>query len=228
MSNTQFRAAGKRGEIWLYDQIGDSFWGEGISAKTFQRELSAMGKVDEISVRINSPGGDVFDGLAIYNQLKSHPARVVVDVDGLCASIASVIAMAGDDIRMASNAHMMIHNPHGMAVGDAAEMQRVAALLDQVKGSLVDTYAARTGNGRPQIEAWMDDETWLTAEVAVQHGFANAVTGAQQVSASFGLLRNFRHVPRHLHASAARPARDMAAVRVSEQHRRMRALQIPA
>lgn len=225
MSNTQFRAAGKRGEIWLYDQIGDSFWGEGISAKTFQRELSALGKVDEISLRINSPGGDVFDGLAIYNQLKTHPARVVVDVDGLCASIASVIAMAGDDIRMASNAMMMIHNPHGMAVGDAAEMQRVAALLDQVKGALVDTYAGRTGRSRSDLQAWMDDETWLSAEDAVQHGFADAVTGAQKVSAHFDLLRNYRKVPGRLKASDARPLRDIASVRAADMERRIKALQ---
>ncbi len=224
--NVEFKAAGSRGEIWLYDQIGESFWGDGISAKTFQKELSALGRVTTLNVRINSPGGDVFDGLAIYNQLKTHPARVVVDVDGLAASIASVIAMAGDEVRMAANSMMMIHNPHGMAVGDANEMQRVAALLQQVKGSLSDTYAARTGQQKDQLNAWMDDETWMSAETAVQYGFADAVTDAQQVSASFNLLKNFRNVPDALRRrmdAGARPMLDKAVIRIKDMEARLRA-----
>jgi ATP-dependent Clp protease, protease subunit len=225
--STEFRARGTTGEIWLYDQIGASFWGDGISAKAFQKELTALGKVSTINLRINSPGGDVFDGLAIYNQLKSHPARVVVDVDGLAASIASIIAMAGDEIRMAGNAMMMIHNPHGMAVGDSTEMLRTAALLDQVKGNLTGTYAARTGNQRAQLETWMNDETWLTAEAAVQYGFADAVTQEQRVAASFEMLAHFRNVPdalrRRPENDAARPIRDIAAVRIAQQAERLRA-----
>lgn len=224
--NVEFKAAGSRGEIWLYDQIGESFWGDGISAKTFQKELAALGRITTLNVRINSPGGDVFDGLAIYNQLKTHPARVVVDVDGLAASIASVIAMAGDEVRMAANSMMMIHNPHGMAVGDASEMQRVAALLQQVKGSLSDTYAARTGQQKDQLNAWMDDETWMSAETAVQYGFADAVTNAQQVSASFNLLKNFRNVPDALRRrmdAGARPMLDKAVIRIKDMEARLRA-----
>ena len=221
----EFKARGSTGEIWLYDQVGESFWGEGVSAKTFQKELTALGKVTTINLRINSPGGDVFDGLTIYNQLKSHPARVVVDVDGLAASIASVIAMAGDEIRIASNAMMMIHNPHGMAMGDATEMQRVASLLNQIKGSLADTYASRTGQKRQQLEAWMEDETWLTAETAVEYGFADRVTSDQQVSASFNMLNHFRNVPAALRGRAqasATPARDMNAVRLQRMADRLR------
>lgn len=225
--NTEFKAKGNRGEIWLYDQIGESFWGEGISAKTFQKELSGLGKVNTLNVRINSPGGDVFDGLAIYNLLKAHPARVLVDVDGLAASIASVIAMAGDEIRMAGNAMMMIHNPHGMAVGDATEMQRVAALLQQVKGSLADTYASRTSQTRHQLEAWMDEETWLTAETAVQYGFADGVSADQQVSACFNLLNHYRHLPDSLRrriTNEKRTAADKNAVRITQQAQRLAAL----
>jgi ATP-dependent Clp protease protease subunit len=222
---TEFKARGTTGEIWLYDQIGESLWGDGISAKQFQKELTAMGKVSTINLRINSPGGDVFDGLAIYNQLKSHPARVVVDVDGLAASIASVIAMAGDEIRMASNSMMMIHNPHGMAVGDAAEMSRVGALLGQVKGSLSSTYAARTGQKATQLDAWMDDETWMSAETAVQYGFADAITDPQSVSASFNLLNHYRNVPDTLRAgTGARQARDILAVRNARNAGRLMAL----
>jgi ATP-dependent Clp protease protease subunit len=225
--NVEFKAAGTRGEIWLYDQIGESFWGEGISAKTFQKELAGLGKVNTINVRINSPGGDVFDGLAIYNQLKIHPARVVVDIDGLAASIASVIAMAGDEIRMASNSMMMIHNPHGMAMGDSGEMQRVAALLNQVKGTLSDTYAARTKQGKAALDGWMDEETWMTADTAVQYGFADSITDAQQVSARFSLLNHYRNVPALLRKrpeNETRPAADMASVRIQQQAARLRAL----
>lgn len=225
--NTRFQAKGNStAEIWLYDQIGESFWGDGISAKAFQKELTGLGKVNTINLRINSPGGDVFDGLAIYNQLKQHPARIVVDVDGLAASIASIIAMAGDEVRMASNAMMMIHNPHGMAVGDSTEMQRVAALLNQVKGNLADTYAARTGKSRAQLEAWMEDETWMTSETAVQHGFADAVSAAQAVSAKFSMLNNYRNVPGALsnrQEDCARAQRNINAVRLSQQAERVSA-----
>jgi len=225
--NVEFKASGTRGEIWLYDQIGENFWGEGVSAKTFQKELSALGKVNTINLRINSPGGDVFDGLAIYNQLKAHPARVVVDVDGLAASIASVIAMAGDEVRMASNSMMMIHNPHGMAIGDSGEMQRVAALLNQVKGTLSDTYAARTKQSRDALNAWMDDETWMTADTAVQYGFADSITDAQQVSARFNLLNHYRNVPAILRkrpVSDTRPAADIASVRIRQLGDRVKAI----
>ena len=222
--NSQFLARGTTGEIWLYDQIGASFWGDGISAKQFQKELSALGKVSQLHVRINSPGGDVFDGLAIYNLLREHPARVVVDVDGLAASIASVIAMAGAEVRMASNAMMMIHDPHSMAIGNADEMQRVAALLTQIKGSLADTYAQRTGHDRKRLEAWMSAETWFTADDAVQHKFADVVAREQPVAACFGLLGHYRNVPAALRAQAAsRGTRDRAAVQVNELTARLAA-----
>lgn len=127
---------------------------------------------------------------------------------------------------MAANSMMMIHNPHGMAVGDANEMQRVAALLQQVKGSLSDTYAARTGQQKDQLNAWMDDETWMSAETAVQYGFADAVTDAQQVSASFNLLKNFRNVPDALRRrmdAGARPMLDKAVIRIKDMEARLRA-----
>src|SRR5258707_608582 len=131
MPNIRFINKGSRGEIWLYDQVGEGWFG-GMSAKTFVAEVQKLGKVDLINLHINSPGGSVFDGVAIYNNLKSHPARIEVDVDGVAASIASVIAMAGDEIRMAANAMMMIHNAMGMTFGDAEDMRKTADLLDQL------------------------------------------------------------------------------------------------
>lgn len=199
MPNYRMKAARQRLEIFLYDVIGSDFWGEGVTAKQFALDLKAAGKVDLINVRINSPGGNVFDGLAIYNNLAQHPARVEVDVDGMALSIASIIAMAGDEIRIAANAMMMIHNPHGFAAGDAAELRRQADLMDQVKGNLINTYAARTKRDAGEISGWMDEETWFTAQDAVDHGFADAVTEELAVAASCDATR-FRNIPPHLAA----------------------------
>lgn len=223
--NVQFKAKGNRGEIWLYDEIGANFWtGDGITAKTFQKELAALGKVQNITLRINSPGGDVFDGFAIYSQLMAHPANIDVEVDGLAASIASIIAMSGDRIRMAKNAMMMIHNPQGVAIGDANEMERVKALLDQIKGNLTATYVDRTGAKAADIEKWMDEETWFTAEAAVERGFADAVTKESNVAACFTSLRNFRNVPKalqeRLQGAVLTPSLDVRRARIEEQEQR--------
>jgi ATP-dependent Clp protease protease subunit len=225
--STEFRARGTTGEIWMYGSIGTSWGDGGITDDQFRKELTSLGKVTTINLRINSVGGDVFQGFAIYNLLKAHPARVVVDVDGMAASIASIIAMAGDEIRMAANSMMMIHNPMGFAMGGADEMRRTAALLDQVKGNLADTYAKRTRNQRAQLEAWMDDETWLTADAAVEHGFADAITQEQRVSASFEMLAHFRNVPSALrkpYAEQSVAQRGMNNVRITQQYERLRAV----
>lgn len=215
MPNIRFVNRGsKRGEIWLYDVVGEGFFG-GMSAGQFAKELKALGQVEVINLRINSPGGSVFDGIAIYNQLKSHAARIEVDVDGVAASIASVIAMAGNEIRMAHNAQMMIHNPSGGAFGDATEMRRMADLLDQVKGTIVDTYERRTKNKAGDLAAWMEDETWMTAAQAVDRGFSDKVTEEQAVAAAYGFdFSQFKKTPAEIvaRAGAGFPARDMASV----------------
>lgn len=223
--NVEFKARGSRGEVWLYDQIGASFWGDGITAKAFQKELSALGKVSTLNVHINSPGGDVFDGFAIYNQLKQHPATVEVDVDGVAASIASIIAMAADPgkLRIAKNALMMIHNPQGGAYGDETELERVIALLKSVKGNLAETYVDRTGNKREAVDAWMSEETWFTAEAALQHGFVDAVTADSQVTACLD-IKGFRNVPdwvkRRVQDSARQPALDMRRRSIADLQQR--------
>lgn len=218
----KFQARGNRGEIWLYDQIGASFWGDGITAKSFQKDLQAMGKVTGIDLRINSPGGDVFEGFAIYNQLVQHPATVDVYVDGVAASISSIIAMAGNKISMAKNSMMMIHNPQGSAYGDEREMDRVKALLQQVKANLTTTYVDRTGNDAKSIEAWMDDETWFTADSALENGFADVVIEGQAVNACFD-LSPFRNVPQALRdqmsqITASTPDQDILRARVNRLH----------
>jgi ATP-dependent Clp endopeptidase proteolytic subunit ClpP len=228
--NTDFKCRGSRGEIWLYDPVGSSFFGDAISAKMFQRELTALGKVDSISLHINSPGGDVFDGLAIYNMLKTHPAQVVVDIDGLAASIASIISMSGDTIRMAENAMMMIHDPQGFAMGNATEMQRTAALLDTVKGNLVDTYHSRTGQAKESIGAWMTDETWMTSDACMANGFCDSVAANTKVNAYFD-LSNFHNVPaklRHVSQNTVpTPTLDKMRVGIVSQGQRVAALCLP-
>lgn len=223
--NVEFKARGSRGEVWLYDVIGASFWGDGITAKSFQKELAALGKVSTLNVHINSPGGDVFDGFAIFNQLKQHPASVEVDVDGVAASIASIIAMAADPgkLRIAKNALMMIHNPQGGAYGDETELERVIALLKSVKGNLAETYVDRTGNKRGTVEAWMSEETWFTADAALQHGFVDAVTADSAVTACLD-VSGFRNVPdwvkRRVQDAARQPALDMRRHRIADLQQR--------
>jgi ATP-dependent Clp protease protease subunit len=206
----------KRGEIWLYDQVGEGFFG-GMSAKQFTQELGKLGQVDTINLHINSPGGDVFQGFAIYNALKSHPARVEVDIDGLAASIASVIAMAGDEVRIAANAMVMIHNASGAAFGGAGEMRKTADLLDQVGKNIISTYAKRTGQSDAKLAKWMDEETWMTAAEAADLGFVDVITDDQQIAACFDLSR-FHNAPQALAAggfAAQRPRSDQAKVKLA-------------
>lgn len=157
-------------DIQLYDEIGYF----GVTANDFVRDLKAI-SADTIHLRINSPGGSVFDGLAIHNALKAHPAHIVVHIDGLAASIASVIALAADEVRIAPTAFFMIHNAWTFAIGDAKELRKTADTLEKVGGSLVETYIAATGKPRSQIVAWMNEETWFTAAEALEHGFATAL-----------------------------------------------------
>ena len=166
-------------EILIYEEIG--MWG--ISAKQFAADLKALGSLKSISLRLNSPGGSVFDGASIYNLLRQIDAEVTVYVDGLAASIASVIAMAGDKVVMADNALMMIHDPWSMVIGSADEMRQEADVLDKVKESLVTTYQNRTGMNRDEIAALMADETWLDAEEAVEFGFADETYEARKEAA---------------------------------------------
>jgi ATP-dependent Clp protease, protease subunit len=222
MPNIRFvNKGGKVGEIWLYDQVGEGWFG-GMSAKTFVAELNKLGKVDVINLHINSPGGSVFDGVAIYNSLKSHPARIEVDVDGVAASIASLIAMAGADIRMAENALMMVHNPSGVAVGDAEAMRKTADLLDQVKGLIASTYAKRTGKKEADIIEMMATETWMTAAEAQDQGFADTITADQKVAACTGFdFSNFKRAPAQLTGNARSAGHSIATVKLVNMENRI-------
>ena len=169
-------------EIKVYDDIGRGgfFWDE-ISAQSIINQVEAT-LPKNITLRINSGGGSVFEGLTIYNYLKSYNGRVKVVVDGLAASIASIIAMAGNRIEMGEGALMMIHDPMSGVMGNAAEMRKMADVLDKVGGSLADIYVNKTGLDKAKVLQMMSEETWLTAQEAVEMGFANKAIGAKQVT----------------------------------------------
>jgi len=182
-------------EILLYAPIG-SFWDEDISAKEVAENLNLLKNVPNITVRINSPGGEVFEGLAIYNSLVKHPAKINVEIEGMALSVASVIAMAGDTVTMAESSLFMIHNPWGFAIGDADEMRKTAEMMDKAKETLVTAYRRQTSLSVKAISAAMDDETWYTASEAKEAGFVTDIFKAQKVSAKFDLDKyKFKNVP---------------------------------
>lgn len=161
--------------ISIFDVIGDDGWtGGGITANRISAALRSIGNKD-ITVRINSPGGDMFEGIAIYNLLRTHPAKVTVEVLGWAASAASIIAMAGDVIRMGLGSFMMVHNAWGLVIGNRHDLREAASLFEQFDAALADIYEARTGMDRVGIERLMDAETFMTAAQAVEYGFADAV-----------------------------------------------------
>lgn len=185
--------ASEEATVFIYDEIG--YWG--ISPQTIATDLQAI-KSDTIHLRLNTPGGAVHDGMAIYNLLKEHAAKVIVHIDGLAASIGSVIAMAGDEIRMAENANLMIHEPWSIVMGGAEDMRKEAEILDKVAGQIVGTYVARTGATEEQVLDWMGAETWFTAAEAKEAGFVDVVepnnAKAQAMVRTFD-LSVFAHTP---------------------------------
>lgn len=168
----------------IYDEIG--FWG--VQAKDFISDLGNV-QAKTINVEINSPGGDVFAGLAIYNALKGAGKEIVVKVMGVAASAASLIAMAGDKIVMPKNTFLMVHNPWSIAMGNADQLRETADTLDKIGDSLLQTYAAKTGLGEEELTEMLAKDTWLTADEALAKGFATEVIDEVKASAAFDMTR---------------------------------------
>lgn len=168
----------------IHDEIG--FWG--VQAKDF---INSLGQVqsESVDVEINSPGGDVFAALAMYNALKGSGKTINVKVMGVAASAASLVAMAGDKIVMPKNTFMMIHNPWSFAAGNADELREQASVLDKIGDSLLATYAAKTGLGEEELGEMLAKDTWLTADEALEKGFATEVIDAVEAQASFDMAR---------------------------------------
>ena len=182
-------------EISIYDEIG--FWG--VSAASFAQDLKDCGNnLKQINLHIHSPGGDVFDGIAIYNLLKNHPANVTVYIDGLAASMASVIAMAGNEVIMPENAMMMIHKPWGIQGGDAEDMRKYADLLDKVENTLIPAYASKTGKTPEELAEMLSEETWLNGKECVEQGFADKLAEPLVAMASIKSrkLEDFENMPK--------------------------------
>jgi ATP-dependent Clp protease protease subunit len=188
-------------KLVIYDEIG-AF---GIPAKAFLDELKALGPVAEPTVRINSPGGSAFDGVAIYNALKRHDAAITVRIDGIAASIASMVAMAGDEVVMPESAMLVLHDPSGLVAGTAADMRATAEALDRMKAGMVAAYRDKSGRRDTEIEALMQVETWLSAQEAAALGLADRVEQPVRMAAHFDLSR-FRNPPPQLAALAATPS----------------------
>ncbi len=191
-------------EVDLFDVIGeDPFFGGGISSKAFRKVLKDL-KAKTLNLRVNSPGGSVIEGaamLAALDDWKAKGRRIEADVDGLAASAASVLLMAGDKVRVASNGLVMIHDPTAGVMGGAQEMRQTADLLDKVKGQILDAYQRKSKAGRDQLAAWMEAETWFTGQEAVAAGLADETTQPVRLAACaarwqplFAKL-HYRHVP---------------------------------
>ena len=184
------RARASGTEVLIYDEIG----AYGVSAKGFLAELGALPDDAPIDLRLNSPGGSVFDAVAIYNALKRHAGPITVWIDGIAASAASYIAMAGDEIVMPENAFLMIHDPAGLVMGTAEDMRATAEALDKVKGSLIQGYASKSGKAEEEIATLMAAETWLDAKDALALGFIDRIAEPVKLAASFDVAR-FRNAP---------------------------------
>ena len=199
-----------KAEIFIYEEIGEDFWtGGGITAKNFQKELAEI-KASQIDLHINSPGGLVFDGITIFNLLKNHPANVTTYIDGLAASIASVIALAGDKVVMAENALFMIHKASGMVMGTSDDMRDFAEKLDKVNGSIATTYMGKTKKEEAEINDLMAAETWMTAAEAYDFGFVDEIAGEADMAACAKFVpvmakAGFQHIPGSIQARKEKP-----------------------
>lgn len=212
-------------EIFIYDDIGAGFFSEGVTAKMVARALKEAPKGDSILVRINSPGGDVFDGLAIYNLLANSDREIITQVDGMAFSAASYIFMAAKTRRMAENGFLMIHEAWSVAIGTADEMRARAAALEEISDSIGQIYADGTGRSRDEIDAWMAAETFFTGSPdgddvldALEHGFATEMMANLKMAAKYPVFdmkrHNVKHIPAALEPAVAgddRKARALAA-----------------
>jgi ATP-dependent Clp protease, protease subunit len=194
--------------VEIFDEIGGPF---GITESSVSAALrSAAGQ--PIEVQINSPGGNVFAGIAIHNQLAAYAGKVTVKIIALAASAASIIAMAGDEVQIADGAFLMIHNSWGVTLGNAAEHIEVAGLLTEIDAAMSRKYAAKTGIDQASIDEMMAAETWLGAQAAVDAGFADVIVAQQPTASAKFDLSSYRNVPSGLSAAIAEPSRPKSPV----------------
>lgn len=190
-------------DIFIFGEIVSYKWDDtDTTAASFQKDLKELGEVNQINLHINSPGGSVFEGIAIGNMLKQHKAHVTAHVDALAASIASVIVASCDKVVMPENSMLMIHNPMMGVFGNALELRKAAESLDQIAGPSIVTYLAKAGDKltEEKIKEIMDEETWLSANEAYDYGLCDVVEPANQMVASISekLFETYQKVPNEL------------------------------
>lgn len=208
-------------EILIYDVIGADFFGFGITAQGIHEKLGSLSAgIKKLRVKLNSPGGDVFEGVAIYNELvqfgKDKGVEIVTEVMGLAASAASLIAMAGDQRKIAENGSIMIHKAWTVVLGNETELMKMADTLGKIDDTLVNTYARRTKRNRQKIKKWMEDETWFMGQEAVDEGFADEMMEAKtppKASGEFGEMvakfaAKYRNAPDWMKASVPTEPKD--------------------
>ncbi len=171
-------------DVYLYDEVGSY----GVSAKDFVEDIKLL-KGKDIYLHINCVGGEVFDGMAIYNTLKKYKGKVVAYVEGIAASMGSVIPLAADEIIMSENSLYMIHNAWGGAMGEAKDMRKTATLLDKLSSEIANIYSKKTNLPLSQIEEMMDEETWFNSEEALQYGFIDRISDAVMVAAKYDITK---------------------------------------
>lgn len=197
-------AADDTGELYIYGEITPYKWDDtDTTAQSFKEDLDALGDIKTLNVYINSPGGSVFQGQAIYNILKRQKIRVNVHIDGLAASIASVVAMAGDTVFMPKNAMMMVHNPWMLVIGNAQDLRKTADDLDKIRESIIEAYLSKAGSrlSVEKISELMDNETWLTAQECADYGLCDEVVAEKEIAASISdaeLFQRYKNTPKEL------------------------------
>ena len=176
--------ASKVVDVYIFDEIGMG----GVNAQGFIEEIKSF-KDSPMNLHINCVGGDVFDGMAIYNIIKKRTAKTTVYIEGIAASMGSVIALAADNVVMAENSLFMIHNAWGGAMGEAKEMKKTAKLLDKISGEIADIYVKKTKLPYDKVKEMMDEETWLNAEEALELGFIDSISDAIKVAAKYDVSK---------------------------------------
>ncbi len=198
-----FKALSKnQAELYIYGEITSYKWGiADVTANDFKNDLDNLGDINTLNLYINSPGGSVFEAQAIYTILKRHKASINVYIDGVAASAASIIAMAGDKVIMPKNAMIMIHNAWMYTAGNSSELRKIADDLDKTNQSMLEVYKNKTGLDEEKLKEMMDAETWLTASEAYELGFAEEIEEEKQIVASikdFEILNKYRNTPKFI------------------------------
>ncbi|EME3501314.1 Clp protease ClpP [Enterococcus faecium] len=210
-------------DVFIFGEIVSFKWDDtDTTAASFQKDLKELGEVSQINLHINSPGGSVFEGIAIGNMLRQHKARVVAHVDALAASIASVIVASCDEVIMPENSMLMIHNPWTISMGNAKALRKQADDLDKIAESSVVTYLAKAGEKltEEKIKQIMDEETWMSAQEAYNYGLCDVIESANQVAASISqkLFETYQKVPEKLLDSRQEDSRDQEKIEKIVEH----------